>query len=303
MEDQVMKTLNLIHKNDSKTMHSFSLKALVLMLALFVLTIASYARGSELQISLWNQSGFEIELNHNKHYASGQFIATDLREGKHRIRVIKREQTGYNSGKVRVLYNGFIDIPRNRRVIAKVEPNRRVSIIRTERLNSQGGHFDIFGNHGTSHGGHNDHFGHAGHHNDSDFGNYSSHEGNGGFGSTWSGPDYSPNYDQGSCGGGYYPPPMPECMSNQEVDRLICDMEKAWFDSDKLEIARKRIRNRHLSSYHLSRILDTFDFDSTRLEMAKFGFFRVNDKHNFFVVDDTFDFYCNVRELHDFVYG
>ena len=292
-----MKALFLNRKNTDQIGNQSRIKQLMLIVALSVFAIAAQARGSELQISLWNNQDFEIQLDQKRFYAKCDFIATDLRPGKHRIRITQRQQNFYgNGGSGRVLFNGYVNVPRDSKVIAKVRSNRRLRILDTIRLRP----------HGQCGGG-----------------IYGS---NGGFGQT---------YDQPiscTCGGGC-PPGMcqgqtqsqcgPSCdgcsnagcssgefgneyggnfLSTYEIDKLINDVEHAWFDSDRVAMVKQRLRHKQLSSYHVKRILLSIDFECNRVELAKFAFDRVNDPNNFCLIHDVFDFQSSINEVHDYIY-
>jgi hypothetical protein len=298
-----MKTLFLNRMSTDQIGTRSTMKQLILILALSVFAIAAQARGSELQISLWNNQDFEIQLDQERFYADYDFEATDLRQGKHRIRITQRQANCYgNGGSARILFNGYVNVPRDSRVIAEVRANKRLRILQTIPLRPIGacGGGGIYGS-------------------------------NGGFGST---------YDQPmgcSCGGGCAPGMCqgqsdcgPSCggcsnsgctaggqgstgygsngyggdfLSTHEVDMLISDLKYAWFDSDRVTMVEQRLRHKQLSSYHVKRILLEIDFESNRVELAKFAFDRVNDQANFCVIHEVFDFQSSINEIHDYIYG
>lgn len=293
-----MKTLFLNRMSADQIGTRSTMKQLILILALSVFAIAAQARGSELQISLWNNQDFEIQLDQERFYADYCFEATDLRQGKHRIRISQRQANCYgNGGSARILFNGYVNVRRNSRVIAEVRANKRLRILQTIPLRPIG----------TCGGG----------------GIYGS---NGGFGNT---------YDQPigcSCGGGCAPGMCqaqsdcsPSCggcsnagctagvnestgyggdfLSTHQVDMLISDLKYAWFDSDRVNMVKQRLRHKQLSSYHVKRILLEINFESNRVELAKFAFDRVNDQGNFCVIHEVFDFQSSINEVHDHIYG
>ena len=263
-----MKALFLNRIKTDQIGNQSTIKQLMLILALSVFAISAQARGSELQISLWNNQDFEIQIDQKRFYADCDFIATDLRPGKHRIRITQRQENCYgNGGSGRVLFNGFVNVPRNSKVIAKVRPNRRIRVLDTIRLRPYG-----------QYGG----------------GTYGS---NGGFGQTSIQPiGYTSG---GGCGNGY----EGNFLSTYEIDMLIDDLENAWFDSDRVNMVKQRLRHKKLSSYHVKRILLTINFECNRVELAKFAFDRVNDPNNFFLINDVFDFQSSVNEVHDYIHG
>lgn len=303
-----MKALFLKRMLTSQTGNHSTIKQLMLILALSVFAIAAQARGSELQISLWNNQDFEIELDNERFYADCDFVATNLRPGKHRVRISQRESNYYgNGGFVRILFNGFVNVPHDSKVIAQVRANKRLRILQTISLRPQG-------NCGGGYYGPN-----------------------GGFGTIY---DQPTGWDQPTgcaCGGGCAPGMCqgpttscgPDCggcsmqgcpamtpgacgttggygsnfLSTYEVDMLISDLECAWFDSDRVRLVKQRLRHKQLSSYHVKRILHQIDFESNRVELAKFAYDRVNDPQNFCLIHDVFDFQSSINEVHSYIYG
>ena len=292
-----MKALFLNRMNTDQIGNQSRIKQLMLIVALSVFAIAAQARGSELQISLWNNQDFEIQLDQKRFYADCDFIATDLRPGKHRVRITQRQQNCYgNGGSGRVLFNGYVNVPRDSKVIAKVRSNRTLRILDTIRLRP----------HGQCGGG-----------------IYGS---NGGFGQTYDqpisctcgggcplgmcqgqtqsqcGPSCDGCSNAGCSGGGFGNEYGGNFLSTYEIDKLIDDVAHAWFDSDRVAMVKQRLRHKQLSSYHVKRILLSIDFECNRVELAKFAFDRVNDPNNFCLIHDVFDFQSSINEVHDYIY-
>lgn len=268
---------------------------LLMTVALSVMSMVANARGSEVSISLWDNDSFEIEFDYQRYYSDCDFELTGLAPGKHRVRVMQRTPNPYGGGtKVSVLYNGFIDVPRHKKVIAKIKPNRRLRVIRTIDLRPQGCHtYGCTGcnecsngwNDGCNNGWDNDHNGRP-----------------------WG----QGTIDTGSCGtGGYgiskptygYDRPVIECMDRQDVYRLLDDLDRQCFDDDKLSMAKRRLRHKHIEARHLRLVLETLSFECNRLELAKFAYDRVSDQHNFYLVYDAFDFNSSINELDNYIYG
>lgn len=282
---------------------------LSMTLALFVLALAAEARGSELEISLWNNSEFEIEID-QKSYQSGRTFQIDaLSPGKHRIRISQRRQNayGYGGGGLRVLYNGSINIPNNSLIVAEVRSNKRLVITDSRRLRPQRPTRPVGTCGGGTLGG----------------GNYGNGQGGntGGYSTIWDTPDnqddhYGHDYgDTPSCGimdcqgcsqcqpGWGTSAPEMDCMSNSQLAQLLDAMDRAWYDDDKLRIARQHVRQTHIASHQVRTIMEQFSFESNRLEFAKFAHSRVSDPDNYYLVNDAFDFSCSANELNEFIWG
>ena len=49
--------------------------------------------------------------------------------------------------------------------------------------------------------------------------------------------------------------------------------------------------------------MQSFDFESTKLEYAKFAYDFTYDKGNYFKVNDAFDFESSIEELDEYIHG
>ena len=61
-----------------------------------VLSLATFARGSQLQLSLWNKGDFTVEICGERYYANGQLTLRDLPPGQQRVRVMQRRNNHNN---------------------------------------------------------------------------------------------------------------------------------------------------------------------------------------------------------------
>ncbi len=80
-------------------------------------------------------------------------------------------------------------------------------------------------------------------------------------------------------------------------------IELQSFDSDQVRVAKQIIRLNGASSNQIAQIMELVSFESSRLEIAKYGYQFVGDPENYFVVNDVFWFASSVRELDRFING
>jgi hypothetical protein len=73
------------------------------------------------------------------------------------------------------------------------------------------------------------------------------------------------------------------------------------FESSKLTVAKQVITNNCLTTSQIKEIVKLFDFESTRLEFAKFAYSYVYDKGNYFQLNDAFDFESSIDELNNYI--
>lgn len=76
-----------------------------------------------------------------------------------------------------------------------------------------------------------------------------------------------------------------------------------WFDADRVRVAKQIIRTNGASSQQIVELMRLMDFESSRLDLAKFGYQFVGDPQNYFIVNDVFWFSSSVRELDRFISG
>jgi hypothetical protein len=89
-------------------------------------------------------------------------------------------------------------------------------------------------------------------------------------------------------------------LDRYDMDRLIDAMKGRDFESTRLTIAREAVRNSSILSEDLRQVLLQFEFESTRLEFAKFAYDSVCDKERFYYIYDAFQSDHHVRELEQY---
>lgn len=89
----------------------------------------------------------------------------------------------------------------------------------------------------------------------------------------------------------------PNCMSSADFNNLKFIIQSKWFDSSKKQIAVQVIASNFLTSMQIRELLLLFDFESTRLEFAKFAYIHASDPQNFYLTYDAFDFESSVHSL------
>lgn len=89
-------------------------------------------------------------------------------------------------------------------------------------------------------------------------------------------------------------------MSSADVDDLIRAVDAKSFDSGKLSIAKDALSQADIRSEDLKRLLRRFDFESQRLELAKYASSHVADPQNFYQVYELFNFDSNIKELQQY---
>jgi len=102
---------------------------------------------------------------------------------------------------------------------------------------------------------------------------------------------------------GYAAPNGYRLMGPQDVDALIASLKQRSFESTRLEVAKDALSQTSLYALDLQRLLRSFDFDASRVELAKFAYTRVADPQNFYRVYEAFQFDGSVQEVRQAVGG
>ncbi len=130
--------------------------------------------------------------------------------------------------------------------------------------------------------------------------NYPSNGGNG-YPNGNSGGSYPGNgYPNNNGNGGYYPGSATSsyrALQPQEVSSLVQAVKQRPFESSKLSVAKEALAQSSMQSDDLKRLLRSFDFESSRVELAKFAYAHVSDPENFYRVYEAFDFDASTQEV------
>ncbi|MDP6909170.1 MAG: DUF4476 domain-containing protein [Flavobacteriales bacterium] len=244
---------------------------LALILTISVLTASAY--GSRLRVKLFgHRPNVTIVFNGQQYISADNIIRVrGLAPGDYPIKVLRPSHWGSHG----VLFKGIIRVPRHSKVVAKISRNGMK--VQSEPLAYMHG-----GGHGQSYWGTNSGYGTV-HYNAN---------GNGGFVSM--NPYHAP----------VEPVVCTPAMIGMHPDVFagaLRSIEIATFDSDQIRVAKQIIRRNGASSHQIAEIMRALSHESSRLEIAKFGFQFVGDPQNYHVVNDVFWFSSSIRELDRFI--
>lgn len=91
-----------------------------------------------------------------------------------------------------------------------------------------------------------------------------------------------------------------EAAAFEQAKRSI---ESKSFSSSKMTLAKQVTRSNCLFTSQVRDIMDLFDYETDRLNFAKFAYDFTYDQGNYFKVNDAFDFESSIRSLEDFLEG
>ncbi|WP_299758854.1 DUF4476 domain-containing protein [uncultured Pontibacter sp.] len=102
--------------------------------------------------------------------------------------------------------------------------------------------------------------------------------------------DYD-EYQDGSCR---------NLLSARELDRAVEAIRSRDFESTKLSIARDALRGGSIMADDLKRLLLELEYESNRVEFAKYAYDYLCDQEHFYYIYDLFRFDSSVRELEEY---
>lgn len=75
------------------------------------------------------------------------------------------------------------------------------------------------------------------------------------------------------------------------------------FEDSKLTIAKQITGSNCLTADQVRRVMNEFDFESSKLEYAKFAYNKTYDIGNYFMLNEAFDFESSIDELNQYING
>lgn len=104
---------------------------------------------------------------------------------------------------------------------------------------------------------------------------------------------------------GYVPPtpsqPAVVFATQQQLDNLVQRLKNISFDKSKVRTAKNSLKGANYTAEQVKTILEAFDFDSYKLEVAKYAYDLSYDKGNFFVVGDAFTHRSYSDDLEEYI--
>jgi hypothetical protein len=97
------------------------------------------------------------------------------------------------------------------------------------------------------------------------------------------------------------PTGCPYPMTPQDFAGVKASIMSKSFESTKLEIAKQVLAQRCMTSSQVTEMMNCFDFESTKLDFAKFAYGRTYDLGNYYRVNDAFTFESSINDLNNYI--
>ena len=254
------------------------MKKILLITSIFGLSaLASQAsaRGnSEFNLSLFDAHRVTIEWDNQKTITFNRWSLEDVAAGNHTLRIYRDEQVG-NGGHRTILYDGRVLVPENSIVTASLLRNKSLDLNVTPKRTCGTPTVDQRPKPSPRPSGrpvakpvYNDH------------GNGNGHDQHG-----------------DNCGSGH----VSLGVSATEFKTILQNVENAWFEEDRMRIAKQAIENRNVTTDQVKQIMEKFWFEDSRLEFAKVAYVNTMDKQNYYQVNSIFWFCASVQALDEYI--
>ncbi|MEO0311484.1 MAG: hypothetical protein RIQ89_1141 [Bacteroidota bacterium] len=109
-----------------------------------------------------------------------------------------------------------------------------------------------------------------------------------------------PSFGPGTCGTLPYPL---YAMQDQDFQSMLQAIANRSFESTKIQMAHSVIAQNSFSTYQALELLSVFNFESSRLEIAKAIYARLVDPQNAYKLYDAFTFESSISEFEQYIYN
>lgn len=94
-----------------------------------------------------------------------------------------------------------------------------------------------------------------------------------------------------------------DCYAMRPADfrGALSSIESKTFSDSKLTLAKQIVKRNCLTANQILKITKLFDFESTRLDFAKYAFAFCYNPENYWKVNDAFEFESSIEELDEFI--
>lgn len=95
--------------------------------------------------------------------------------------------------------------------------------------------------------------------------------------------------------------PVP--MNPSEFESAKNSIASKTFENTKLDVAKQIMGSNCLTADQVKQVMRVFEFETTRLEFAKFAYKHTYDKGNYYKVNDAFEFESSISDLQEYIKG
>jgi hypothetical protein len=86
-------------------------------------------------------------------------------------------------------------------------------------------------------------------------------------------------------------------MNDFEFSRVLSSIQKEWSESNKMKSASQIINTSFFTTVQVKQMLQLFNFENNKLELAKQAYAKTIDQRNYFMINDVFSYSSSKDEL------
>jgi hypothetical protein len=90
-------------------------------------------------------------------------------------------------------------------------------------------------------------------------------------------------------------------MSQMEFASAVRSVEEKDFEDSRKTMAKQIIDGNCLYAAQVKQLMQSMEFESTRLEIAKFAYDKTLDQNKYYMVNDAFDFESSIDDLNKYI--
>ena len=90
-------------------------------------------------------------------------------------------------------------------------------------------------------------------------------------------------------------------VSELEFQEMYSTLSGQNFNSSKLAMAKQILQKNCLNSNQVTEVIKLFEFETSRLEIAKYAYEYVSDPPNYYKVNEAFEYSSSISKLEDFL--
>ena len=108
--------------------------------------------------------------------------------------------------------------------------------------------------------------------------------------------DYPSNNENGGWNYRY-----PQAMNDRGFDQFRFTVNKTSFENPKMDIGKEVISQNYFTADQIKTLLESFNYESSKLEMAKYAYDRTLDKENYYTLINAFTYSISKQDFTRFL--
>lgn len=97
-------------------------------------------------------------------------------------------------------------------------------------------------------------------------------------------------------------PATSDCaMSASSFERAKKSIQDKTFEDSKMTMAKQITKSHCLTATQIKEIMELLEYESTRVEYAQFAYPKCQNKNEYYIVNDAFEYESSIDELNEFI--